>query len=80
MLGEIGWMSRFGLPGGARLFCPRSTFIRCEMVFSSPMQTPLEFLAVFRHELRAAGIPFAITSGMACIRYGLQQTTTMNCR
>ena len=39
------------------------------------MQTPLEFLAVFRHELRAAGIPFAITSGMACIRYGLQQTT-----
>lgn len=39
------------------------------------MQTPLEFLEVFRHEMRAAGIPFAITSGMACIRYGLQQTT-----
>jgi hypothetical protein len=39
------------------------------------MQTPLEFLADFRSMLRAAGIPFAITSGMACIRYGLQQTT-----
>ena len=39
------------------------------------MQTPLEFLDVFRHALRAAGIPFAITSGMACVRCGLQQTT-----
>jgi hypothetical protein len=39
------------------------------------MQTPLEFLDLFRAELRAAGIRFAITSGMACIRYGLQQTT-----
>lgn len=45
------------------------------LVFSEPMQTPLEFLDVFRHEMRAAGIPFAITSGMACIRYGIQQTT-----
>lgn len=39
------------------------------------METPLEFLNVFREELRSTGIPFAITSGMACIRYGLQQTT-----
>jgi hypothetical protein len=39
------------------------------------MQTPLEFLDLFRAELHAAGIRFAITSGMACIRYGLQQTT-----
>ena len=39
------------------------------------MQTPLEFLDLFRAELRAARIRFAITSGMACIRYGLQQTT-----
>jgi hypothetical protein len=42
---------------------------------SNFMQTPLEFLDLFRAELRAAGIRFAITSGMACIRYGLQQTT-----
>jgi hypothetical protein len=39
------------------------------------MQTPLEFLDVFRSTLRSAGITFAVTSGMACIRYGLQQTT-----
>lgn len=42
------------------------------------MQTPLEFLHLFRTELRAAGIRFAITSGMACVRYGLQQTTKDN--
>lgn len=42
---------------------------------SNSMQTPLEFLDLFRAELRAAGIQFAITSGMACVRYGLQQTT-----
>jgi hypothetical protein len=42
---------------------------------SNFMQTPLEFLDLFRAELRAADIRFAITSGMACIRYGLQQTT-----
>lgn len=39
------------------------------------MQTPLDFLNTFRVELRAAGIRFAITSGMACVHYGLQQTT-----
>lgn len=39
------------------------------------MLTPLDFLTLFRAELRAAGIRFAITSGMACVRYGLQQTT-----
>jgi hypothetical protein len=39
------------------------------------MQTPLDFLNIFRVELRASGIRFAITSGMACVHYGLQQTT-----
>jgi hypothetical protein len=39
------------------------------------MQTPLDFLNTFRVELRASGIRFAITSGMACVHYGLQQTT-----
>jgi hypothetical protein len=37
--------------------------------------TPLEFLAVFRDRLAKAGIRFAITSGMACVHYGLQQNT-----
>jgi len=31
------------------------------------MQTPLDFLNIFRFELRASGICFAITSGMACV-------------
>lgn len=39
------------------------------------MQTPLDFLNRFRVELRTSGIRFAITSGMACVHYGLQQTT-----
>jgi hypothetical protein len=39
------------------------------------MQTPLDFLNTFRVEMRASGIRFAITSGMACVHYGLQQTT-----
>jgi hypothetical protein len=39
------------------------------------MQTPLDFLNTFRVELRASGIRFAITSGMACVHYGLRQTT-----
>lgn len=39
------------------------------------MTSPLEFLHAFRAELREAGIRFAITSGMACVHYGLQQTT-----
>jgi hypothetical protein len=37
--------------------------------------TPLNFLIWLRGELRAAGIPFAITSGQACVYYGIQQTT-----
>jgi len=45
------------------------------VTIGSPMQSPLEFLDHFRADLRAAGIRFAITSGMACVRYGLQQTT-----
>lgn len=43
------------------------------------MQTPLDFLNMFRIELRASGIRFAITSGMACVHYGLQQTTKDSC-
>ena len=39
------------------------------------MQTPLDFLNTLRIDLRASGIRFAITSGMACVHYGLQQTT-----
>jgi hypothetical protein len=42
------------------------------------MPTPLEFLDVFRSTLRSAGITFAVTSGMACIRYVLQQTTKVS--
>jgi hypothetical protein len=39
------------------------------------MITPLEFLYHFRDLLRERGIRFAITSGMACVYYGLQQNT-----
>jgi hypothetical protein len=39
------------------------------------MSAPLDFLVVFAGHLRSAGIPFAITSGMACVHYGIQQTT-----
>ncbi|MBE7503129.1 MAG: hypothetical protein HS113_23165 [Verrucomicrobiales bacterium] len=39
------------------------------------MSAPLDFLKILAGELREAGIPFAITSGMACVHYGLQQTT-----
>lgn len=39
------------------------------------MQTPLDFLNTLRVDLRTSGIRFAITSGMACVHYGLQQTT-----
>ena len=35
------------------------------------MQTPLDFLHTLRVDLRASGIRFAITSGMACVHYGL---------
>ena len=39
------------------------------------MSAPLDFLKIFAGQLRAADIPFAITSGMACVHYGLQQNT-----
>lgn len=39
------------------------------------MSAPLDFLYIFRDLLRDHGIRFAITSGMACVRYGLQQNT-----
>lgn len=39
------------------------------------MSAPLDFLRTFAGQLRQAGIPFAITSGIACVHYGLQQTT-----
>src|SRR5712691_880312 len=39
------------------------------------MSAPLDFLKLFAGQLRQAGIRFAITSGMACVHYGLQQTT-----
>lgn len=40
-----------------------------------PVSAPLDFLRTFADQLRGAGISFAITSGMACVHYGLQQTT-----
>lgn len=39
------------------------------------MSAPLDFLRIFAGKLRAAGIRFAITSGMACVHFGIQQTT-----
>ncbi len=39
------------------------------------MSSPLDFLYLFRDLLRGRGLRFAITSGMACVRYGLQQNT-----
>lgn len=39
------------------------------------VSAPLDFLKIFAAQLRGAGIEFAITSGMACVHYGLQQTT-----
>jgi hypothetical protein len=39
------------------------------------MSAPLDFLRIFAGQLRQAGIRFAITSGMACVHYGLQQNT-----
>jgi hypothetical protein len=39
------------------------------------MSEPLDFLTIFKRQLRQEGIPFAITSGMACVHYGLQQIT-----
>jgi hypothetical protein len=37
--------------------------------------TPLRFLTWLRAELRRAGIRFLLTSGQACVVYGIQQTT-----
>ena len=39
------------------------------------VSAPLDFLRIFANRLRQAGISFAITSGMACVHYGLQQIT-----
>lgn len=39
------------------------------------VSAPLDFLRIFAGQLRQAGIRFAITSGMACVHYGLQQNT-----
>jgi len=39
------------------------------------MYSVFDFLSEFRTLLRGAGIRFAITSGMAYVRYGLQQLT-----
>ncbi len=39
------------------------------------MSSPLDFLRLFADRLREAGIRFAITSGMACVHYGLAQNT-----
>lgn len=39
------------------------------------VSAPLDFLRIFAEQLRGAGISFAITSGMACVHYGLQQNT-----
>ena len=39
------------------------------------MSAPFDFLREFRARLRAAGIRAILTSGMACVHYGLQLTT-----
>lgn len=39
------------------------------------MSAPVDFVTIFAAQLRSEGISFAITSGMACVHYGLQQTT-----
>jgi hypothetical protein len=39
------------------------------------MSTPLEFLKTLTARMTEAGLDFAVTSGMACVFYGLQQTT-----
>ena len=44
-------------------------------VSSHSMSAPLDFLKIFMGKLREADIPFALTSGMACVHYGLQQNT-----
>lgn len=37
--------------------------------------SPLEFISYLRERLRREGIGFAVTSGQACVHYGIQQTT-----
>jgi hypothetical protein len=39
------------------------------------VSAPLDFLKIFAGQLRQAEISFAITYGMACVHYGLQQIT-----
>jgi len=39
------------------------------------MASPIAFIDRFRRELHAAGIRFFITSGQACVHFGIQQTT-----
>lgn len=39
------------------------------------MSSPLGFLIQFRRQLRNADIRFALTSGQACVHFGIQQTT-----
>jgi hypothetical protein len=39
------------------------------------MSSPNSLITWFRKELHTAGVRFAITSGQACVHYGIQQTT-----
>lgn len=39
------------------------------------MASPIAFIDRFRQELHVAGIRFLITSGQACVHFGIQQTT-----
>ena len=39
------------------------------------MSGDLEFYCIFRDAMTDAGISFALTSGMACVEYGIQQNT-----
>src|SRR5262249_55708386 len=39
------------------------------------VSSPLWFMNAMTERLSAAGIPFAVTSGMACVFFGIQQTT-----
>ena len=39
------------------------------------MATPIDFLNALTARLSDVRIPFAVTSGMACVFYGIQQTT-----
>ena len=39
------------------------------------MASPNAFIHWFSNRMRAVGVRFAITSGQACVHYGIQQTT-----